>query len=91
MGNPKAWLGIEKALKKKGYELDYSNSLARIPRGLENVPEEVEKAVKLKGWIVRKPLPRSVIYSNTLLKEITEFATDLLPLLSFGWHALEGM
>ncbi|QWD04289.1 TIGR02453 family protein [Polynucleobacter paneuropaeus] len=91
MGNPKAWLSIEKALKKKGYELDYSNSLARIPRGLENVPEEVEKAVKLKGWIVRKPLPRSVIYSNTLLKEITGFAADLLPLLSFGWHALEGM
>jgi len=88
LDNPKAWLSLEKALKRKGYELDYSHTLARIPRGFNNVPEEIEKAIKLKGWIIRKQLARSTICSKELIKEITTFAIDLHPLLSFGWHAL---
>lgn len=91
MSHPQAWLAIEKTLKKKGYALDYSHSLARIPRGFDDVPKEIEDAVKLKGWIIRKQLPRSTIYSKDLIVEITKFASDLLPLLSFGWHALEAM
>ena len=88
LDNPKAWLSLEKSLKRKGYELDYSNTLARIPRGFNDVPPEVERAIKLKGWIIRKQLPRSTICSKELIKEITGFAKDMLPLLSFGWHAL---
>ena len=87
--NPKAWLLIEKSLKRKGYELDYSYTLARIPRGFEDVPPEVERAIKLKGWIIRKQLPRSTICSKNAINEVTDFAKDMLPLLSFGWHALE--
>ncbi|QWD68331.1 TIGR02453 family protein [Polynucleobacter sp. VK25] len=87
--NPKAWIALEKALKRKGYELDYSHTLARIPRGFNNVPPEVERAMKLKGWIIRRPLTRSTVCSKELIKEITGFAKDMLPLLSFGWHALE--
>ena len=89
LDNPKAWLLIEKSLKRKGYELDYSHTLARIPRGFVDVPKEIESAIKLKGWIVRKQLPRSVICSKGLVNEVTDFAKDMLPLLSFGWHALE--
>ncbi|QWD74243.1 DUF2461 domain-containing protein [Polynucleobacter sp. TSB-Sco08W16] len=89
LDNPKAWLSLEKSLKRKGYELDYSYSLARIPRGFDDVPKEVEDAMKLKGWIIRKQLPRSMICSKDLIKEVTNFAKDMLPLLSFGWHALE--
>ena len=89
LDNPKAWLSLEKSLKHKGYELDYSHTLARIPRGFDEVPVELEKALKLKGWIIRKQLPRNIVCSNTLIKEVTAFAVDLLPLLSFGWHALE--
>ena len=88
LDNPKAWLSLEKALKRKGYELDYSNTLARIPRGFNDVPKEIEGAIKLKGWIIRKQLPRSTICSKELIKEVTGFAKDMLPLLSFGWHAL---
>ena len=89
LDNPKAWLLIEKSLKRKGYELDYSYTLARIPRGFEDVPPEVERAIKLKGWIIRKQLPRSTICSKNAINEVTDFAKDMLPLLSFGWHALE--
>lgn len=88
LDNPKAWLSLERSLKRKGYELDYSNTLARIPRGFNGVPKEVEGAIKLKGWIIRKQLPRSTICSQELIKEVTGFAKDMLPLLSFGWHAL---
>jgi len=88
LDDPTAWLALEKSLKRKGYELDYSHTLARIPRGFNNVPEEIEHAIKLKGWIIRKQLPRSVICSKELVKEVTSFAKDMLPLLSFGWHAL---
>jgi len=88
LDNPKAWLSLEKSLKRKGYELDYSNTLARIPRGFNDVPSEVERAIKLKGWIIRRQLPRSTICSKELIKEVTGFAKDMLPLLSFGWHAL---
>jgi uncharacterized protein (TIGR02453 family) len=89
LNNPKSWIALEKALKRKGYELDYSHTLARIPRGFSDVPAELERAIKLKGWIIRKQLPRSVICSKELIKEVTGFAKDMLPLLSFGWHALE--
>ena len=88
LDNPKAWLLIEKSLKRKGYELDYSHTLARIPRGFEDVPPEVERAIKLKGWIIRKQLPRSTLCSKNVINEVTSFAKDMLPLLSFGWHAL---
>ena len=88
LDNPKAWLSIERSLKRKGYELDYSSTLARIPRGFDDVPKEVERAIKLKGWIIRRQLPRSTICSKNLTSEVTSFAKDLLPLLSFGWHAL---
>jgi uncharacterized protein (DUF2461 family) len=53
------------------------------------VPPEVERAIKLKGWIIRKQLPRSTICSKNAINEVTDFAKDMLPLLSFGWHALE--
>jgi uncharacterized protein (TIGR02453 family) len=86
--NPKAWLAIERSLKRKAYELDYSHTLARIPRGFTDVPKEVEHAVRLKGWIVRKQLSRKIICSKDLVNEVTNFAKDMLPLLSFGWHAL---
>ena len=89
LDNPKAWLSLERSLKRKGYELDYSHTLARIPRGFDNVPLEVEQAIKLKGWIIRKQLPRSIICSKDLVNEVSGFAKDMLPLLSFGWHALE--
>lgn len=88
LDNPKAWISIEKALKRKGYELDYSHTLARIPRGFNDVPKEVEHAIKLKGWIIRKQLPRKAICSKDLVSEVTSFAKDMLPLLSFGWYAL---
>jgi uncharacterized protein (TIGR02453 family) len=86
--NPKVWLSIEKSLKQKGYVLDYTNTLARVPRGFDNIPTEIESAIKLKGWIIRKQLSKSTICSKDLIKEITGFAKDMLPLLSFGWHAL---
>jgi len=88
LDNPKAWLSLERSLKRKGYEFDYSYSLARIPRGFTDVPKEVEAAMKLKGWIIRKQLPRSIISSKNVISEVTNFAKDMLPLLSFGWHAL---
>ena len=89
LDNPKAWLSLERSLKRKGYELDHSHTLARIPRGFDNVPLEVEQAIKLKGWIIRKQLPRSIICSKDLVNEVSSFAKDMLPLLSFGWHVLE--
>ena len=88
LDNPKAWLSLERSLKRKGYGLDYSYSLARIPRGFADVPKEIEAAMKLKGWIIRRQLPRSTICSKNLISEVTDFAKDMLPLLSFGWHAL---
>ena len=89
LDNPKAWLSLERSLKRKGYQLDYSYTLARIPRGFDHVPKEVENAIKLKGWIIRKQLPGSMICSKDLINEVSSFAKEMLPLLSFGWHALE--
>jgi uncharacterized protein (TIGR02453 family) len=89
LDSPKIWISLEKSLKRKGYELDYSHTLAHVPRGFKDVPEEIERAIKLKGWIIRKQLPRAVICSKGLIDEVTSFAKDMLPLLSFGWHALE--
>ena len=88
LDNPNTWLSIEKSLKRKGYELDYSHTLARVPKGFRDTPKEVERAIKLKGWIIRKQLPRSTICSKNVINEATAFAKDMLPLLSFGWHAL---
>jgi uncharacterized protein (TIGR02453 family) len=88
LDNPSTWLSIEKSLKRKGYELDYSHTLARIPRGFNDVPEEIERAIKLKGWIIRRQFSRKTICSKSLITEVTSFAKDMLPLLSLGWYAL---
>jgi uncharacterized protein (TIGR02453 family) len=89
LNNSSSWQVIEKTLAKKGYLLDYSHSLARLPRGFTNVPEELENVLKLKGWIIRKQLSRTTVCSKNLIEEVMHFAIDLLPLLSFGWYALE--
>lgn len=88
LDNPKAWLSLERSLKRKGYELDYSHTLVRIPRGFDSVPKEVEAAIKLKGWIIRKQLSRSTICSKELINQVAGFAKDMLPLLSFGWYSI---
>lgn len=88
LDNPTAWIAIEKSLKRKDFALDYSHTLARIPRGFNDVPKEIEHAIKLKGWIIRRQLSREVICSKELVNEVVNFAKDMLPLLSFGWHAL---
>ncbi|CAM3633060.1 DUF2461 domain-containing protein [Polynucleobacter brandtiae] len=88
LDNPKAWLLLEKSLHKKGYVLDYSDALARVPRGFIDAPIEIEHALKLKSWIIRKPLSKKVVCSTELIQEVAIFAKDLLPLLSFGWHSI---
>ena len=88
LDNPTAWIAIEKSMRQKGFALDYSHTLARIPRGFNDVPRGIEHAIKLKGWIIRKQLSREVICSKELVNEVVNFAKDMLPLLSFGWHAL---
>jgi uncharacterized protein (TIGR02453 family) len=88
--NPAGWTKVLRALDKAKLEIADDNALTRVPKGFEDVPPAVAEALKLKSWIVRRPLSKATMSSAKAANEIAAFAADAYPLLQFGWAALDG-
>ncbi len=84
------WLAIEHSLAAAGLELSSEDRVTRLPKGFD--PKQIEAvvhALRLKSFIVRKPLPPKSIFSPRLPLELADFAETSSPLLNFGWAAIE--
>lgn len=70
--------------------LDESEKLTRMPKGFEDLKgSPIETALRLKNLIARRPLPMRTVLSRKLPGALADLAAQALPLLRFGWSAVD--
>ncbi|WP_376090842.1 DUF2461 domain-containing protein [Roseomonas sp. CCTCC AB2023176] len=91
-GEPAAFRRMLTALSKSGLALSPDEDAAkRTPRGFETVEApDLLDALRRKSFIVRRPLTRDELSRPGLVTAMTDFAAAAMPLLRFGWKALDG-
>jgi uncharacterized protein (TIGR02453 family) len=78
------------ALGKGKLELGSEGRLTRLPRGFEALRDSpLSEAVRLKSFIVEQPFAAKVVTSPEFADAVSDFAVRALPLLKFGWAALD--
>jgi uncharacterized protein (TIGR02453 family) len=77
-------------LASVGLALSSMDDLTRAPRGFEDVTDEVlARALRHRHLIVRRALEPEALRRPDLVVSLADFAAEALPLLAFGWSALE--
>ena len=60
-----------------------------MPRDFQDAADlPVADALRLKRFIVRRPLRSETVAGPDLIKATVDFAAEAAPLLRFGWQAL---
>jgi uncharacterized protein (TIGR02453 family) len=86
---PKAWKQTLAKLAKGGLAPSEEYALKRSPRGFEEIADpEIVAGLRLKSFIVRRPIADARLGEAALVGEVVAFAKDALPLLSWGWDAI---
>ena len=84
------FLSVVAALEGHGLTLSREDALKRTPRGYEEYADgPLAEHLKLKSLIVSRPLTLKDVRGPALAAKLGEFAAQALPLLHFGWSALE--
>jgi uncharacterized protein (TIGR02453 family) len=87
---PEAWLKVESTLAQAGLALSTDGALTRAPRGFEaHADTALAPALRLKNLVVSRPLSDADMAGRALIDQSVAFAAAALPLLRFGWSALE--
>ncbi|MDH7797798.1 MULTISPECIES: TIGR02453 family protein [unclassified Beijerinckia] len=85
-----AWLGIEGKLQDAGLELSTNEALKRNPQGFQEVDDKLSPALRSRNFIVRMPIADKIILDGPkLVATAADFAKTTLPLLKFGWAAMD--
>lgn len=81
---------VLKALKKDGLELDNYSQLTRIPRGFEKLKGgPLDATIRMKSFTVDEALPAKLVVTPKLTDALVDFAGRSMPLLKFGWAAMD--
>jgi uncharacterized protein (TIGR02453 family) len=87
---PDAWAAVERAMAEAGHALETADSLTRMPRGFEDLADSpVAPALRLRSFLVRRPLTLRQVGAAGLVETLADFAESALPLLRFGWRAVD--
>lgn len=87
---PARFLAVEAALAAAGLVLEDEGSLVRMPRGFEDmVDSPVAPALRRTSLMVRRAVGDAVVQSAALVEAVVAIAADALPLLRFGWAAVD--
>jgi uncharacterized protein (TIGR02453 family) len=85
----KKYEAMEAALRKGKLELGDFDQLTRVPKGFEKLKDgPLDGAIRLKSFIVEEKLPQKLITTSRLADAIFDFTKRGMPLLKFGWAAL---
>jgi len=88
--NPERWLAMRSDLNEAGLDFSMGYATARLPKGFEDqVGSPVAEALKLRNYIVSRPIPAERLQDPDLVHDIVGFTLAGLPLLRFGWSALD--
>ena len=84
------FLAAVASLAGHGLTLSREDALKRKPRGFEEYADgPLADHLKLKSLIVSRPLAVKELRGPALGAKLADFAADALPLLTFGWAALD--
>lgn len=88
--NTEDFLALETHLHANGLAFSRDESLTRLPRGYDHAAASAAAwAIRLRNFTVQRPIKPAVLRKPTLPTEIADFAETILPLLQWGWDALE--
>jgi uncharacterized protein (TIGR02453 family) len=91
VADPARFRSVLARLKKSGLALDVDeDALKRLPRGFEAAPETLHDDLRRKNFVVRRPLAKAALRKPDIVGSIADFAAAAMPLLSFGWEAIDG-
>ena len=87
---PDSFTTMLTALASTNLTLDMDDSLTRMPRGFEDFAgTDLAPYLRLRSFLLRRPLTLDQVASPTLIPALTHFASAALPLLQFGWRAVD--
>lgn len=87
---PAAWHTMLAALATAGLAPSTDAALTRLPRGFDDPADPaIADALKLKNLVITAPVAAARLHDAALVDDIVGFANAALPLLDFGWNALE--
>jgi uncharacterized protein (TIGR02453 family) len=87
---PDRWQCVTSHLEAAGCPLEREGGLKRIPRGFEVYLESpIVEDIKLKAFVCKLRFSSEDITDTSLSERISDFALSALPLLDFGWQALD--
>ncbi len=87
---PARFTAMVKALEKGGVAFSDYDRLTRVARGFEEFKDgPLAETFKMKSFLVREPLADDMITKPELIPVIVDFGKRALPLLNFGWAAVE--
>lgn len=91
VANPKRYKTMLSKLANQDLHLGLDeDALKRNPRGYDTIEDPVlSDAVRRRSFITRQSLTQDEVISPALIKRLADFAASALPLLDFGWHALD--
>ena len=88
--HPDRFQAMQADLAAAGLMLDMIDSLTRMPRGFEDFRDSpVATALRLKSFLVRRDLPLEATTGPALVGSIVDLGEAALPLLQFGWAAVD--
>lgn len=91
LARPAAFAAAEASLAEAGLALGDGDPLSRLPRGFEAVTDPaVARVLKMRSLVVTHPLEAEALGDRALVTTLAEFGEAALPLLRFGWSALDG-
>jgi uncharacterized protein (TIGR02453 family) len=86
----KKFQAMESALRKGKLDLGDFDQLTRVPKGFEKLKGgPLDRAIRLKSFIVEEKVPQKLVGSARLADALFDFTKRGLPLLKFGWDALD--
>ena len=87
---PDSFLAAVADLERVGLALDDEDRLSRMPRGFEDfAASAVAPYLRLRSFLVRRALTVAQVESPALPALLAGMAADALPLLQFGWRAVD--
>ena len=87
---PERWAPTQAALEGAGLALAMGHALTRLPKGFDDhAGSPIAEVLKLRNFIVRRPIAAARLGRVELIDDIVDFTGAALPLLEFGWSALD--
>lgn len=88
--HPDRFEAMQTELRQAKLELEKSERLIRMPKGFEDLKgSAIDPALRLKNFIVHRSLSDKTVQGRALPTKIADFAEQSLPLLRFGWDAVD--